>query len=225
MSELEKDLAALANGEKLERFRLFLQQENEKYNLTALTQAREVRSKHFYDSLFAVPLLPHGAKVCDVGSGAGLPLIPLALARPDCAFTGVDATEKKVAFINAACALLELDNCRAVHMRAEDMCRQNRGAFDAVTARGVAELATLAEYCLPLLREGGELIAYKGPLAEQELEEAQKALQVLGGRAKNVLSYSLPTGEERRLIVIEKVRPTPEKYPRGGNKPRLKPLK
>ena len=224
MSELEKDLAALANGEKLERFRLFLQQENEKYNLTALTQAREVRSKHFYDSLFAAPLLPRGAKVCDVGSGAGLPLIPLALARPDCAFTGVDATEKKVAFINAACALLELDNCRAVHMRAEDMCRQNRGAFDAVTARGVAELATLAEYCLPLLREGGELIAYKGPLAEQELEEAQKALQVLGGRAKNVLSYSLPTGEERALVRIRKVSPTPAKYPRPGNKPRIKPI-
>ena len=217
---------ALARFEdKLDVLRRFLLTENEKYNLTALTEAEDVSAKHFFDSFAAAPLLPCGASVCDVGCGAGFPLLPLALARGDCTFLGVDATEKKVNFVRAASSLLALENCRAEHLRAEELCSSRRESFDVVTARAVAELSVLCEYCLPLLKEGGLMIAYKGPGAKTELDGAKTALSLLGGSAENVIGYSLPTGEERALVLIRKTGQTPLKYPRGGNKPRLKPLK
>ena len=139
-----------AENEKLKAFSDFLKSENAKYNLTAVTDDKEIISKHFFDSLVGERFLEKGANVCDIGSGAGFPLIPLAVLRGDCSFTGVDSTQKKVNFINAACAMLDIKNCYAVHARAEEI--KPRGSFSAVTARAVASLNTLCEYCLPALR-------------------------------------------------------------------------
>ena len=149
-----------AENEKLKAFSDFLKSENAKYNLTAVTDDKEIISKHFFDSLVGERFLEKGANVCDIGSGAGFPLIPLAVLRGDCSFTGVDSTQKKVNFINAACAMLDIKNCYAVHARAEEI--KPRGSFSAVTARAVASLNTLCEYCLPALRVDGVMIAYKG---------------------------------------------------------------
>lgn len=216
-------IAFSSQNEKLKAFAAFLKEENAKYNLTAITGEEEIISKHFYDSLVGERFLESGATVCDIGSGAGFPLIPLAVLRQDCSFTGVDSTQKKVNFINAACAKLDIKNCYAVHARAEDI--KPRESFTAVTARAVASLNTLAEYCLPILRVGGVMIAYKGSNADEELEEAKGALKILGGQADEIYRYALPTGEARAIIAIKKISPTPAKYPRQGNKPRLKPLK
>ena len=210
-----------ARNSKLDEFAKFLKSENAKYNLTAITEEAEIVSKHFYDSLVGERFLEEGANVCDIGSGAGFPLIPLALLRGDCSFTGVDSTQKKVNFINAACAKLDIKNCYAVHARAEDIEKES---FSAVTSRAVAALNTLAEYCLPVLKVGGVLIAYKGSNAEEEVRAAAKALQILGGKTEEIFRYCLPTGEERALVRIRKVSPTPAKYPRPGNKPRIKPI-
>ena len=216
-------IAFSSQNEKLKAFAAFLKEENAKYNLTAITGEEEIISKHFYDSLVGERFLESGATVCDIGSGAGFPLIPLAVLRQDCSFTGVDSTQKKVNFINAACAKLDIKNCYAVHARAEDI--KPRESFTAVTARAVASLNTLAEYCLPILRVGGVMIAYKGSNADEELVEAKGALKILGGQAEEIYRYTLPTGEARAIIAIKKISPTPAKYPRQGNKPRLKPLK
>ena len=212
-----------AENEKLKAFSDFLKSENAKYNLTAVTDDKEIISKHFFDSLVGERFLEKGANVCDIGSGAGFPLIPLAVLRGDCSFTGVDSTQKKVNFINAACAMLDIKNCYAVHARAEEI--KPRGSFSAVTARAVASLNTLCEYCLPTLRVGGVMIAYKGSAAEEEIAEAEKAFAVLGGRVEEIFRYTLPTGEDRAIVKIRKIAPTPAKYPRPGNKPRLKPIK
>ena len=216
-------IAFSSQNEKLKAFAAFLKEENAKYNLTAITSEEEIISKHFYDSLVGERFLESGATVCDIGSGAGFPLIPLAVLRQDCSFIGVDSTQKKVNFINAACAKLDIKNCYAVHARAEDV--KPRESFTAVTARAVASLNTLAEYCLPILRVGGVMIAYKGSNADEELVEAKGALKILGGQAEEIYRYTLPTGEARAIIAIKKISPTPAKYPRQGNKPRLKPLK
>lgn len=216
-------IAFSSQNEKLKAFAAFLKEENAKYNLTAITGEEEIISKHFYDSLVGERFLESGATVCDIGSGAGFPLIPLAVLRQDCSFIGVDSTQKKVNFINAACAKLDIKNCYAVHARAEDI--KPRESFTAVTARAVASLNILAEYCLPILRVGGVMIAYKGSNADEELEEAKGALKILGGQAEEIYRYALPTGEARAIIAIKKISPTPAKYPRQGNKPRLKPLK
>ena len=205
-------IAFSSQNEKLKAFAAFLKEENAKYNLTAITSEEEIISKHFYDSLVGERFLESGATVCDIGSGAGFPLIPLAVLRQDCSFTGVDSTQNKGNLVNAA-----------VHARAEDI--KPRESFTAVTARAVASLNTLAEYCLPILRVGGVMIAYKGSNADEELEEAKGALKILGGQAEEIYRYTLPTGEARAIIAIKKISPTPAKYPRQGNKPRLKPLK
>ena len=212
-----------AENEKLKAFTSFLKSENMKYNLTAVTDDEEIISKHFFDSLVGERFLEKGANACDIGSGAGFPLIPLAILRGDCTFTGVDSTQKKVNFINSACAMLDIKNCRAVHARAEEI--KPRESFSAVTARAVASLNTLCEYCLPTLRVGGVMIAYKGSSAEEEVSEAEKAINVLGGKVEEIFRYTLPTGESRAIVKIRKVAPTPAKYPRPGNKPRLKPIK
>ena len=212
-----------AENEKLKAFSDFLKSENAKYNLTAVTDDKEIISKHFFDSLVGERFLEKGANACDIGSGAGFPLIPLAVLRGDCTFTGVDSTQKKVNFINSACAMLDIKNCRAVHARAEEI--KPRESFSAVTARAVASLNTLCEYCLPTLRVGGVMIAYKGSSAEEEVSEAEKAINVLGGKVEEIFRYTLPTGESRAIVKIRKVAPTPAKYPRPGNKPRLKPIK
>lgn len=204
------------------RYAEMLRERNEKINLTAITEPEEVKVKHFLDSCSAAELLPGGASVLDIGSGAGFPGLPLKIVRPDLTVTLLDSVNKKVAFMNDVVAELKLSGATAVHARIEDF--PHKGEYDAVVSRAVAELSTLAEYALPFVKIGGAFIAYKSEKAESEAEAAASAITLLGGRIREIREAFVATGLTRKLIVIDKIAPTPPKYPRGKNLPRLKPL-
>lgn len=199
-----------------------LRERNEKINLTAITEPEEVKVKHFLDSCSAAELLPGGASVLDIGSGAGFPGLPLKIVRPDLTVTLLDSVNKKVAFVSDVVAELKLSGVTAVHARIEDF--PHKGEYDAVVSRAVAELSTLAEYALPFVKIGGAFIAYKSEKAESEAEAAASAITLLGGRIREIREAFVAAGLTRKLIIIDKIAPTPPKYPRGKNLPRLKPL-
>lgn len=204
------------------RYAEMLRERNEKINLTAITEPEEVKIKHFLDSCSAAELLPGGASVLDIGSGAGFPGLPLKIVRPDLTVTLLDSVNKKVAFMNDVVAELKLSGATAVHARIEDF--PHKGEYDAVVSRAVAELTTLAEYALPFVKIGGAFIAYKSEKAESEAEAAASAITLLGGRIREIREAFVAPGLTRKLIIIDKIAPTPPKYPRGKNLPRLKPL-
>lgn len=208
---------------RFDAFRDLLLTFNARFNLTAVTGEREILYKHFYDSLAAVDLFPQGASVAEVGSGAGFPSIPLMLVREDLHFSLFESTGKKCEFLRTAAGELGL-HADVFSIRAEEAGRgEHRERYDVCCARAVARLDTLAEYCLPLVREGGRLIAYKG--ADSELEIGERALRILGATHIFAVSYELP--EEfgaRTLVVAEKGRITPLKYPRGRGAERKAPL-
>jgi 16S rRNA (guanine527-N7)-methyltransferase len=199
------------------------------FNLTALRDPDEMRRKHVVDSLACLPAarLAPGEVVLDLGSGAGFPGLPLAVVRPDIRLTLLEASAKKVAFLQVATARLELANVEAVHGRAEDLGRDGRWRerFDAVVARAVAPLPVLAEYALPLCRVGGRLVALKGARGDEELAQAGQALERLGAGPVARHAFSLPGGGDTRLVlVIQKARPTPGAYPRRAGVPSQRPL-
>ena len=204
------------------RYAEMLRERNEKINLTAITEPEEVKVKHFLDSCSAAELLPGGASVLDIGSGAGFPGLPLKIVRPDLTVTLLDSVNKKVAFVSEVVAELKLSGVTAVHARIEDF--PHKGEYDAVVSRAVAELSTLAEYALPFVKIGGAFIAYKSEKAESEAEAAASAITLLGGRIREIREVLVAAGLTRKVIVIDKIAPTPPKYPRGKNLPRLKPL-
>lgn len=205
-----------------DRYAEMLTERNEKVNLTAITDPDEIRVKHFTDSLAAIDLIKTGATVLDIGSGAGFPWIPLKIARDDISVTLLDSVNKKVAFMNDVIADLGLKNIEAVHARIEDF--PHKGEFDVAVSRAVAELTTLAEYALPFVKVGGTFVAYKSEKAEAEAAAAGNAVALLGGRLREIREVNVAPGLTRRLIVVDKIAPTPLKYPRGKNLPRLKPL-
>lgn len=197
---------------------------NGRYNLTAITAWEEVVHKHFYDSLAGAHLFPANSCVVEIGSGAGFPSIPLKIVRPDLQMTLIESTGKKCAFLETAVSALGLKGVKVLHARAEELGRDgaHRERYDAAVARAVAPLPALAEYCLPFVRVGGRMIAYKG--ATDELAEGRRALETLGGKGCSV-RYELPEGYgERTLVITEKVRHTPAKYPRGHGKERTAPI-
>ena len=204
---------------------------NKRVNLTRITEKDEVYLKHFFDSI--TPLFTFGSvlkaadTLCDVGAGAGFPSIPLKIVLPELKVTIVDSLGKRLNFLQDLITQLNLTNVTLVHGRAEDVGqnKQYREQFDVVTARAVANMAVLSEYCLPLIKKGGNFIALKGPKAEDELKSAQKALKVLGGKVMAVKELQLPlSSEERTLILLEKVQATPKKYPRQAGTPHRKPI-
>lgn len=205
-----------------DRYAEILTERNEKVNLTAITDPDEIRVKHFTDSLAAIELIKTGATVLDIGSGAGFPGIPLKIARDDISVTLLDSVNKKVAFMNDVIADLGLKNIEAVHARIEDF--PHKGEFDVAVSRAVAELTTLAEYALPFVKVGGTFVAYKSEKAEAEAAAAGNAVALLGGRLREIREVNVAPGLTRKLIVVDKIDPTPLKYPRGKNLPRLKPL-
>lgn len=209
---------------KLDLYTDCLIETNKQFNLTAITDLEQIRILHHLDSMQAAPLLTQGARVADVGSGAGFPGIVLALMRPDCNFTLMDSLNKRVNFLQRVIDMLGLTNCTAIHTRAEDAARTMRGQFDHTTARAVAALPTLLEYCCPLTRAGGKVIAYKGDRATEELQLATRAMQQLGCKIAEDKTYVLPDCMERHLLVFDQSAACPTRYPRGGNKPRIQPL-
>lgn len=195
---------------------------NNKFNLTAITDREQVYTKHFLDSLLPVDLIPSGATLIDIGSGAGFPGLPLAIERSDLKILLVDSLNKRINFLDAVIAALSLDNVSTLHSRAEDLDKSR--LFDVATARAVAPLATLAEYCLPFVKQGGMMLSYKSADSDEEIRCAEKAIAILGGEVERIVERTLADDIVRRFIIIRKVRPTPRKYPRSGNKPRTLPI-
>ncbi|GAB6159131.1 16S rRNA (guanine(527)-N(7))-methyltransferase RsmG [Desulfotomaculum varum] len=202
---------------------------NQKFNLTAITEPLEVAVKHFIDSLTCLTAVnfPRAANLLDVGTGAGFPGLPIKIYRPDLNVTLMDSLNKRIVFLKETIDTLGLSDIKAVHDRAEDFGRRpaHRENYDIVVSRAVARLAVLAEYCLPCVKPGGYFISQKGPDIEQEVQEAAKAIKLLGGQLMEVKKMQLPIIKDgRSLVVIKKIQPTPGAYPRKAGIPAKKPI-
>lgn len=199
------------------RYRDMLLEWNEVMNLTTITEPRDIDNKHFLDSLTLLKAanIPHGSKIIDIGTGAGFPGLPLKIARPDLALSLLDSLNKRIEFLGEISYLLGQEN-DLYHARAEEAAHlpEHREQYDLATARAVAALPILCEYCLPYVKPGGLFLAMKGPSITEELESAETALEILGGKVVNIYNLELPDGDERNIIVIEKTAATPAKYPR-----------
>lgn len=199
---------------------------NRHMNLTAITEPGEVWEKHFLDSaiLLQKVTLPLGASCIDVGTGAGFPGMVLAILRPDLQITLLDSLQKRIGFLEQTAARLGLANVRCIHARAEDGAQDSelREQFDMATARAVAAMPVLTEYCLPFVKNGGIFAAMKGP--SETAAQAENAAKLLGGADVGEEQYTLPTAGDRRIIRIEKVSATPKKYPRRSDKIKKQPL-
>ena len=209
-----------------------LSEANKIHNLTAIKEDEEVIVKHFVDSLLASESMPNGAKMIDVGCGAGFPSLPLAIYRSDLSIIGVDSTGKKINYVNETAAALGLTNISAMSCRAEDLSHKEeyREAFDVATARAVAALPVLCELCLPFVKVGGYFVALKAQSADDELELSRSAIEKCGGELVGVVRKDLKhrkdgvAPESRNIIIIKKIKNTPNIYPRIYSKIAKKPL-
>lgn len=196
---------------------------NKVLNLTAITEEDEVVVKHFLDSVLPAKKFTKNSSVIDIGTGAGFPAVPLKIMRPDLEVCMVDSLNKRVKFLNDVINSLNFDNITAVHSRAEDFAKLNREKFDYAVARAVAQLNTLVEYLLPLIKVGGYAVIYKSSKLEEEIDNAGKAISVLGGKIDKIDKYFVE-GMERNILYIKKIKNTPNKYPRDKNKPKISPI-
>ena len=215
---LEPGLPALGMGleliEPLEAFSRMLLEKNQVMNLTAITEPRDVAALHLLDSLAGLAGLEAGT-VVDVGTGAGFPGVPLAIARPSVRVTLLDSLGKRVDFLRESCRELGLENVECVHGRAEEFAGERRERFDLAVSRAVAALPMLCELCLPLVKVGGAFWAMKSVDTEEEISASKAAIKLLGGHIQTVSDYTIPTTEVvHRVVRIQKIGPTPKKYPR-----------
>jgi 16S rRNA (guanine527-N7)-methyltransferase len=215
-----------AQGDAFETYYRELVAWNARVNLTAITARDDVIVKHFLDALSVAPQLHSARNLIDIGAGAGLPGIPLKIVLPHLRLTLLEATRKKIEFLKHIITQLNLPDAVAVHARAEDLAcdAAHREQYDAAVARAIASLATLLEYALPFVRQGGVFIAQKGVEVDDEIRAAARALDLLGGRVRESVPVQLPGLEPRHLIVVEKIAATPDKYPRRAGVPERKPL-
>lgn len=220
------------NQEEIDRFVLYkelLMEWNEKINITSITDDEEIDIKHFIDSItpLTMDLIWGNIKVIDIGTGGGFPGVPLKIINKDMEVVLLDSLKKRITFLSHLIEKLALNNIIPIHGRAEELGRDksHREKYDIAISRAVASLNTLCEYCLPFVRVGGHFISMKGPDVDEELKEAEKAIKILGGKLKNIKIIELPLSDiTHSLIIIEKIKETPTKYPRGGGKPKKKPL-
>ena len=213
---------------QLEQFQTYMElllEWNEKMNLTAITEPKAVAVKHFLDSILLLPYMEGGDTLIDVGTGAGFPGVPLKIMRPQLHLTLLDSLNKRLRFLKEVLGQLGLE-AAVVHARAEEGGRMPnlRAQFSFVTARAVAPLNLLCEYCLPFLQMGGTFLAMKGPEPEEEIAAAKKAVYLLGCELEGVEHFTLPGGDARSLVRIRRIKPLPSIYPRHGAKIAKSPL-
>lgn len=217
-----------AQLDQFDRYAELLVEWNEKINLTAITQPDDICIKHFIDSLLLADAvkIAKNASVIDVGTGAGFPSVPCKIYRSDLDLTLLDSLNKRIVFLENLSEALGV-NTACIHSRAEDAGKlpEMREQFDLATARAVAHLRELSEYCLPFVKVGGYFAALKGYEIEEELEEAKKAIHILGGKIQEVKKYELPGENKRGIVVIKKISQTPTKYPRIAAKMKKNPIK
>lgn len=236
MKELEKALRELHiayEPQMLAQFASYMDgvlDWNEKVNLTRITEHGEFIVKHFIDSVICCGFeeFRQAETVVDVGTGGGFPGVPLAILSPEKKYTLIDSLQKRLKIIDTLCAEAGIQNVTTLHGRAEDLAADPKywQQFDLCVSRAVANTAVLAEYCLPFIKVGGWLLAYKGPDAETEAKEAKKAIRVLGGDLTAIRSCGLAEyGLDHNILIIQKVKDTPRKYPRKAGTPSKEPLK
>lgn len=217
-----EQLGIRLSEKQLEQFQCYYErliEKNKVMNLTAITEYEEVVDKHFVDSILlgSVKELSGKKRVIDVGTGAGFPGIPLKIVYPELEITLLDSLNKRVKFLNEVIEELGLTGIQAVHSRAEDLAQDaaHRQQYDICVSRAVANLSTLSEYCIPFVKQGGYFISYKSTQIEEELKQAKKAVQVLGGTLEQVETVQIPgTTIERQFVMIRKTGTTPKKFPR-----------
>ena len=231
MQEKSMFLGVRFSVKQLEQFFEYMElliEWNEKMNLTAITEPEEIILKHFIDSITILKDIEDNSKVVDVGTGAGFPGIPLSIMNPTLRITLVDSLNKRLIFLQEVVKELNLKNIEIVHARAEEFGQNKnyREKFDIATSRAVANLATLSEYLVPLVKIGGKIISMKASNAKEEINDAQKAIEVLGGKIERIEEFDLPESDiGRTIIIIDKNKCTPAIYPRKAGTPAKEPIK
>lgn len=210
-------------SEKLVRLCDFMVEYNENVNLTSITEFTEVVDKHFVDSVlpFFMVDIPEGSSFIDVGTGAGFPAVPLLIVRPDLRGTLCDSLNKRCVYLEKACELVGI-SAEIIHARSEELGRKRRECFDFATARAVAAMPVLSEYCVPFVKVGGKFIALKS--VNEDIRAAAATVRKLGGDIALVTDYEIPNGDKRRLAVVNKKSQTPTQYPRSSANISKKPL-
>ena len=227
---LQEGLTALglptSNIPALIRYAELLVEKNKVMNLTAITDPADIAALHFLDSAALLTLADfRGKRVADIGTGAGFPGMPLRILEPTLHMTLLDSLNKRIDFLQEVCQELGLSDVECVHARAEEFAAQHRESFEIVTSRAVANLRMLSELCLPLVKVGGVFLSMKSVDSDAELEESGKAISMLGGRVSDRKDYVIPgTDVRHRVILIEKIREPPKKYPRAFAKIKKSPL-
>lgn len=218
------------NEEQKEKLYIYMQmllEWNEKINLTAITDPKDIILKHFIDSITINKYVRENSYIADIGTGAGFPGIPLKILRKDISLVLVDSLNKRIKFLDEVIKKLNLNNVETIHSRAEDIGKNKkyREKFDIVTSRAVANMATLSEYMIPLSKVGGKCIVMKGPDVNKEVDQAKNAIQVLGGNIENIYEFELPKSDVKRTIIeIKKIKNTNSKYPRKAGMPAKEPI-